>query len=411
MHRARADVLIVGGGVLGLWVLRRLTALGVGAVLLEKDALGAAQTLCSQGIIHGGMKYALSGEAAEANRAIAEMPARWEACLRGAEGCEVDLRGARVLSKHQYLWTSRGIAGRLAGVAASKVIRTDVEPISADEREGVWARAPHGVGVYRVAEPVLETTSLVRQLVRGVEDRALHGGVVEGSWRSSESQQLAVEAHGRGGARTEIAISAVVLCAGKGTGQIVRAMERNPGVSGDVRTGLGEIQMQLRPLHQGLVRGAELPEVYAHCVGMSGTPRVTITSARDSEGRVVWHLGGEVSEKGVDRMESEQVDACREVIAETMGWVDMQGTEWSSYRVDRAEGRTRDGKRPEGSVVQRAGNVIAAWPTKLALAPQCADEVVGMLDVDSLRGGIEGDWSGLARAEVGKPPWEEAAWR
>lgn len=411
MNRARADVLIVGGGALGLWLLRRLMALGVGAVLIEKHALGGAQTLCSQGIIHGGIKYALSGEAAEANRAIAEMPGRWEACLAGANGCDVDLRGAHVLSRYQYLWTSRGIAGRLAGVAASKVIRTGVESLSADERDGVWARAPHGVGVYRVSEPVLDTTSLVRQLADGCGSRALCGGVVEGSWRVSGSRVLAVTLQGRGGVRMDVDTSSVVLCAGKGTGPMLRGMERIAGMSPDMRTGLGAIEMQLRPLHQGLVRGAALPEVYAHCVGMSGTPRVTITSARDCEGRVVWHLGGEVAERGIERTESEQVDACREVIAETMAWVEMRGAEWSSYMVERAEGRTRDGKRPEGSVVRRAGNVIAAWPTKLALAPACVDEIVGMLEVDGLRGGVAGDWSGLERAEVGKPPWEEASWR
>lgn len=409
--RARADVLVVGGGVLGLWALRRLTSLGVGAVLIEKHALGGAQTLCSQGIIHGGIKYALSGEAAEANRAIAEMPARWEACLSGAPGCDADLRGARVLSAHQYLWTTKGIASRLAGVAASKVIRTGVESLGADEREGVWARAPHGVGVYRVAEPVLETASLVRALAP--EAGVYRGSVVDGSWRVGETGVFAATLQCPGGARMEVDVSAVVLCAGRGTEAMVRSLERARGVTPSMRTALGEIEMQLRPLHQGLVRGAGLPEVYAHCVGMSGTPRVTITSARDAAGRVVWHVGGEVAERGTDRTESEQVDACREVIAETMGWVDLKGAEWSSYRVDRAEGRTRDGKRPEGCVVRVAGNVIAAWPTKLALAPLAADEIVSGLRVEELRGGVEGDWGALARAEVGRPPWEweDVAWR
>ena len=57
-----ADVVIVGGGIAGLWILSALRAEGYQTILLEKDALGAGQTLASQGIIHGGTKYALTGK-------------------------------------------------------------------------------------------------------------------------------------------------------------------------------------------------------------------------------------------------------------------------------------------------------------------------------------------------------------
>ena len=55
------DVLIAGGGIAGLWLLNLLTRRGYSALLLEADALGCGQTLASQGMIHGGIKYALAG--------------------------------------------------------------------------------------------------------------------------------------------------------------------------------------------------------------------------------------------------------------------------------------------------------------------------------------------------------------
>ncbi len=55
------DIVILGGGIAGLWLLHRLRAAGYAAVLLEKSTLGDGQTIVSQGMIHGGMKYALAG--------------------------------------------------------------------------------------------------------------------------------------------------------------------------------------------------------------------------------------------------------------------------------------------------------------------------------------------------------------
>ena len=46
VHR---QVIIIGAGIAGLWTLRRLVAAGYDAILLEKEAIGAGQTLGAQG--------------------------------------------------------------------------------------------------------------------------------------------------------------------------------------------------------------------------------------------------------------------------------------------------------------------------------------------------------------------------
>ena len=77
------DIAIIGGGIAGLWLLARLRQRGYGALLIENQRLGAGQTLCAQGIIHGGAKYSLGGQISDSAAAIAGMPEAWRRCLRG----------------------------------------------------------------------------------------------------------------------------------------------------------------------------------------------------------------------------------------------------------------------------------------------------------------------------------------
>ena len=50
--------------------------------------------------------------------------------------------------------------------------------------------------------------------------------------------------------------------------------------------GLPWVAQQLRPLHMVLARGVNLPgSLYAHCLGASDLPRLTVTSHFDADGR------------------------------------------------------------------------------------------------------------------------------
>ena len=68
------DIVVFGGGVAGLWLLNRLRSEGYGAILFESDSLGCGQTVASQGIIHGGLKYALKGSLKGSANVLANMP-------------------------------------------------------------------------------------------------------------------------------------------------------------------------------------------------------------------------------------------------------------------------------------------------------------------------------------------------
>jgi len=379
------DVAIHGGGVAGLWTLARLRRAGYRCVLIERGALGAGQTIASQGIIHGGIKYALTGTASRASRAIAEMPGIWRACLRG-EG-EVDLRGVEVLSDRQWLWTAGGVAARIAGVAASKAIRTEVVRVDAAERPAWLAGAPRGLGgvdVYSVEEPVLNPRGIVRELARAGE-----GCIV------------------REGAGVEVAARRRILAAGAGNEELVRRFAGEAGATG--------ARMQRRGLHMVMVRGRGLPMAYGHCLGASTTPRLTVTSQRDREGRTVLYLGGALAEEGVRRSREEQVAAAREELRACLPWLEWDGVEAATLRIDRAEGLTADGSRPDEPVVTAIGEVVVVWPTKLAFAPLAAERVLGVLEGQGVRPSGGGEPVRIAPGEapgVAHLPWEEegAAW-
>ena len=126
--KASVDSVIIGGGIAGVWLLRLLSQNGYNAILLEQDALGSGQTLASQGMIHGGLKYALSGLLSKESEAIAEMPRRWKQCLYSKNG-EIDLRKVTLLSQDYYMF-SEGQIGKLASFFASRALRGRIQKLS-----------------------------------------------------------------------------------------------------------------------------------------------------------------------------------------------------------------------------------------------------------------------------------------
>ena len=132
--------------------------------------------------------------------------------------------------------------------------------------------------------------------------------------------------------------------------------------------------MQSRPLHMVLVRG-QLPPLNGHCVD-GRTTRVTITSDRDAAGRTVWQVGGQIAEIGVELDERSLLARARSELQAVIPGIDLSRAEWASYRVDRAEQATSGGTRPESVGLLCEGNLITAWPTKLALVPYLAEQVL-----------------------------------
>jgi hypothetical protein len=172
--------------------------------------------------------------------------------------------------------------------------------------------------------------------------------------------------------------------------------------------GLSEEAMERRPLHMVMARG-KLPELFGHCVG-GAKPRITVTTARDSAGRIVWQIGGQIAEEGVWMDVNELVRFAAAELRECLPGIDLSGVEISTYRIDRAEAATGSGQRPDDVHVIKEGNVVTVFPTKLALAPRLAARVMEEVGVQRSTSKLQLQ-EGLAEPGVARPPWEkEGQW-
>lgn len=360
------DVVVVGGGIAGLWTLNVLCRQGYNAILLENEALGSDQTVASQGMIHGGIKYTLGGTLTGASEAIADMPDHWRACLRG-EG-DVDLRGARLLSEHFYLWSTASLGSRLGGFFASKLTRGRVETTRPADFPELF-RVPAFKGkLYKLVDMVVDTQSVLQALAERCEGRIFRVPSSHCRWHTEDARTILQITTPNGTWR--LRPHAFVFAAGRGNADLLNAI------------GATAPHMQLRPLQQVMVRHRLNHRFYGHCLGAETTPRLTISTHPLRDGSLVWYLGGSLAEKGAQQSADEVIASARRELATLMPWLDLGDAQWAAWPVSRAEPRQRQLARPDNAFAawsEPASNVITAWPTKLTLSPHLAAEVLRLL--------------------------------
>ncbi|WCD79932.1 NAD(P)/FAD-dependent oxidoreductase [Pseudomonas sp. TUM22785] len=381
------DVLIVGGGVAGLWLAARLRGQGYSTLLVENASLGGGQSVKSQGIIHGGAKYALHGALTGASEAIADMPRRWREALAG--NGELDLRPVRLLSDAHYLWSPGSLAGNITSFFASKAVRGRVDQVKGDALPPALQHPKFKGKVYRLAELVLDVPSLIQRLADLAGDGLLAGHNIEPLREGDELVGLVVD--GRA-----IRAQRIVLSAGAGNEALLQAL------------GIQQPGMQRRPLHMVMVKAPSLKPLYAHCLGGGPKPRVTVTTHPAADGQWVWYLGGDIAEAdGVARNEAEQIAAAEKELRDLLPWIDLSAAQWATLRVDRAEPSQSGLVRPDNAFLADQGRLLVGWPTKLALAPDFADRVIAALERDGVQPTQQPPLPELPRPSLAQPVWEE----
>lgn len=390
------DVVIIGGGVAGLWLNHRLRKLGYSALLLEKDTLGGGQTVRSQGIIHGGTKYALGGKLTSAAQSIADMPARWRACLAG-QG-DVDLSAARVLSEHHYMWSRAQLASKLTTFFASKAVRGRVDEVRGGDRPAAFQDPAFQGRLYALNELVLDVPSVVRALVEPFQDGIYQVDCAQNGTLEFDGQGInAIHLNGKR-RRVRIQAQSYVLAAGEGN----EALLHGAAIPGPA--------MQRRPLHMVMVKHEYPHPIFAHCIGTGSKPLLTITTHPAGDGRQVWYLGGNLAETGVELSGKDQIQAAQQLLRELLPWIDLGQAHWASFFINRAEPRQSNLLRPDTAFVQRTGNLLTCWPTKLALSPNLADAVIADLQQQGIqpRAATNLDLlAGLPRPSVSSPIWDQ----
>jgi glycine/D-amino acid oxidase-like deaminating enzyme len=389
----KLDALIFGGGVAGLWLLNRLRNAGFSALLLEQDRLGAGQSIASQGMIHGGIKYALGGRLTGATRAIADMPAHWKRCLIG-EG-DVDLRGCNLLSGDYYMWPRSSLRSRLNAFLGSKALEASVTKVAKRDFPGFFREQIPGP-LYRLQDIVLDVPSLLQTLSDNQPDSIF--GI---DWSRTALEKNADGSIGAlqfaGGPRIEA--QRYIFCCGAGMESLM------------ADNGLEVTGMQRRPLRMVMVRHDIEDPVYVHCVSdkLTMTPEVTITTHRNGAGEPVWYLGGELAERGAGQSDEELLADARNKLAELFPWCDLSGASWATLAIDRAEEKQPGGSRPDDISIAESHNLMLCWPTKLTLAPNLANTVLGKLQAQKVGAGAPPPAPPpfLARPAVAATPWEK----
>ena len=381
------DVLIVGAGVAGLWLNARLRKQGFSTIVVERESLGGGQSVKSQGIIHGGAKYALHGALTGASEAIADMPRRWREALAG-DG-ELDLSGVRILSQAHYLWSPGTLAGNLTSFFASKAVRGRVDQVKGEQLPPALQDPRFKGKVYRLAELVVDVPSLIERLANLAGDGLLAGKSIEPLFDNNEWVGLRVD--GR-----DIHAQRIVFSAGAGNAELLAS------------AGISVPAQQLRPLHMVLVKGPSLKPLYAHCLGGGPKPRITVTTHPAANGEWVWYLGGDIAEAdGVAREPAEQIAVAQKELSNLLPWVDLSQAQWATLRVNRAEPAQSGLVRPDNAFLSDQGRLLVGWPTKLALAPDFSDRVLQALEQDGIKPAHAPALPELPRPPLGQTPWEQ----
>lgn len=391
----RISTVIFGGGAAGLWLLDELTRRGVSAVVLEAGELGRGQTLASQGILHGGLKYTLQGLLTKSAAGVREMPAVWRSCLAGERAPE--LTDTPVRTNHCYLWRTDSVTSKLGMIGAKMGLRVAPKSLRSDERPAVLRDCPGNVA--RLDEQVISPAGLIANLAERNRGRILKINANSGlRFRIGEAGHVDAVLLRTPDDQSTLRLEPdhVVLTAGAGNAKLREQL------------GLTNPLMQRRPLHMVILRG-DLPTLNGHCVDGKAT-RVTITSDRDSQGRVVWQVGGRISEEGVALESNDLIRRTKSELESTLPALNLSQVEWATYRVDRAEVLTRGTKRPASYHHSREANIITAWPTKLVLVPALANEIAD--DIGPASSQNEIDLAALRtfpHPRVASPPWETTA--
>jgi glycerol-3-phosphate dehydrogenase len=363
----QADIAIIGGGIAGLWLLNRLRQSGFSVILLESNSIGGGQTHKAQGIIHGGMKYALQGKTTSATQAIADMPAKWEECLQGTG--EIDLSRVPVLSKQQYLWSTGSLTSKLAGFFAGLALKSNTRLLDKKDFPEIFQHPQFQGQVYTLDETIIDMPMLLRELMIPHQDVIFKIDPMDEKQLELDENDRLISFNIQATPLQALRVNAqkFIFTAGSGNELLLKKLKRH------------KVYAQRRALHMVIVKHDYTHALYAHCLGLGATPRITITTHRARDGKTIWYLGGQIAEEGVKLSADEQIRIAKNELKELFPWLDFSNAEFASFYVDRAENMQPNAARPDSCYVQEIENILIAWPTKLAFAPLLAAEILQLL--------------------------------
>src|SRR5262249_3861645 len=102
--------------------------------------------------------------------------------------------------------------------------------------------------------------------------------------------------------------------------------------------------------------------------------------------------------------------AAQNELCDLFPWLDFTTAQFATFMVDRAEPLQKNGFKPESSYFKTINNMMIAWPTKLALAPKLADDIMQSLQASHLSPHFfdTRELRSWPMPPLAKPIWEDA---
>lgn len=375
----RIDVLIIGGGIAGLWLLDDLLGRNYSALLVESKALGTGQTVASQGILHSGFKHSAVGRKDAFVNNLRSMLSLWRECLDGMRQPDLHLVARR--SEYCCVWRTDTIASYMGQLGARLGLQGGMEIVA---RENIPLPLANRDGVFRLKEQVIDPASLVSVLAMRNRKRIIQADVRIADHSAGKTAVITSPDKMRA---CEFKPEMTVLTAGEGNSALREAF----GLSGKLMAHL--------PLRILTLRG-DLPDLNGFCIEKMHA-KVVVTTQRISRQEAVWQVATESAHP--DDPADFEPFAMNELRNALPGF-DWPAVAIGSYCANRAEPLIKD-KRPSDVYASVEGNVITAWPTKLVLAPRLAEQIYARLPPPSVQADFA-DLAGWPFPPIANFPWD-----
>ncbi len=383
---AEIDIVIFGAGIAGLWTFHHLKKLGYNVLLLERESIGGEQSIASQGIIHSGLKFSLAGKVSNLAKSISKMPDIWRNALNGMG--DVDLSDAQINAESQQLLIPKGAFGNLTNLVAQKALGNQAHSVSHDEWSKEIKNSGFNGSIIFMDEPVLDIPSVIHALAKPYKDC-----IKKIAAEQATQPFIFLKEH-------NITAKRIIFTCADSNHIIAKGNSHDNG-----------LETQRRPLLQGMLKPAPFP-LYAHLVGKTDKPLVSITTHKTSSGELVWYLGGRAAERKKDDDPNHVYEDALKAFNKYLPNVDFSDVEWSTLPIDRIEGKSRtDGWMPDTPTIHYTDEALYCWPTKLTFAPMLSQMILEDLEkLDITPSGETSDFSFLPEVNYGQTPWDKAKW-
>lgn len=366
MFNNNIDIIIIGAGIQGLWILNQLTKLGYSCILITDKKIGEGQTLEAQIYKHKGHFY----DNSEIAQHLQEAETEWDAFvsnnnLKPSQNQQfLAFPNQQSAEKYTKLWHQGGL---------------NYYPINNSEIPLFFQQGILTQGYYfDTGETCYHGHQLISTLAQPVKHLIYQGKII-GFHSSSDGcvKEVKVIIDNK---LFSFAPKQIILTAGRGNQNLFNQITQG---NSELYYQNQEIQQQLRRCQVLVIKGENLPSVSALCPSL-----MFFMGCRQVGNENIWlitygfddpinlELNQEIP------VDKSRLQKCLNTLAAVIPNIFELDLDWGLYPAVKAESQALGaGFRPNGDFVSNCGlaNVTLVYPTKLSLAPRASKKIVNQI--------------------------------